>query len=90
MTQNTIAMPPRIIRKTEVLNTLRISRPTLFNRMNNRLLPQSIPLGGLSVGWLEPEIQSVLKAFVSEYSSKEIKNIVIQLVESHGIDKEFK
>jgi prophage regulatory protein len=72
----------RIVRKPEVLATLGISRSTLFNRIGDGLFPPSIPLGGRAVGWLESEVQSVLKGYVSGLTTKETQGLVSRLIMS--------
>ena len=72
----------RIIRKPEVLDTLGISKSTLFNRIQAGLLPPSINLGGRACGWLETEIQAVLSALVSSRENTEIKQLVNKLIEA--------
>lgn len=83
MTQlNTFKNPPRIIRKPELLETLGISKSTLFNRINAGLIPPSINLGGRACGWLETEIQAVLSAFVSNHETSEIQQLVKELIKA--------
>ncbi len=77
-------LPCRIVRKPEVLNTLGISRTTLFNRINDGLFPPGCSLGGRAVGWLESEIQSILQVFLSGASQDDIKQHVINLVKNRA------
>ena len=72
----------RIIRKSEVLDTLGISKSTLFNRINDGVLPPSISLGGRAVGWLESEIQIILHAFASSRSKNELRSLVQHIIAS--------
>ncbi len=76
----------RIVRKPEVLNTLGISKSTLFNRINAGLIPPSINLGGRACGWLEEEIQTVLVALVTSKAPEDIKDLVKGIVENRKIN----
>jgi len=79
---NTFKTPARIVRKPEVLETLGISKSTLFNRINSGLIPPSINLGGRACGWLEEEIQTVLMALVANRKPDDIKELVIGIVKA--------
>jgi len=65
-----------------MLRTFGISKTTLWNRVNEGLLPPSIQLGPRCVGWLESEAQTVLNAFVSGLKPDAIKAVVKGLVET--------
>jgi prophage regulatory protein len=72
----------KIIRIADVLNIFGISKSTLFNRINSGLLPPSIPLGGRAVGWLESEIETALKAYITNTKQSEIILLVKDAVAS--------
>lgn len=72
----------KIIRQPAVLETLGISKSTLFNRINAGLFPPSINLGGRATGWLETEAQAVLSALMANQSQEEIKELVKTLLQA--------
>jgi prophage regulatory protein len=55
-----------IIRLPEVKRRTGLSRSTLYARMDSKEFPQSIPLGGGLVGWLESEVTAWIQARVAE------------------------
>jgi prophage regulatory protein len=67
-------------RKPEVLKRLGISKTTFHLKINQTLLPPSIPLGARAVGFLQHEIDAVLAAMVAGKSNAEIKLLVLELV----------
>lgn len=82
-----LTLSNRIIRQPKVLETLGISKSTLFNRINAGLFPPSINLGGRATGWLETEAQAVLSALAANQTRNELKCLVAELVEArkeHG------
>lgn len=72
----------RIIRKPEVLNLLGFSKSTLHLRINEGLLPPPISLGQRASGYIEHEVQAVLKAMIAGQSQEQIKQLVIELTEA--------
>jgi len=69
----------QILRKPEVLNFLSISKSTFHNQINKGLLCSPISLGLRAVGYLEHEIQEVLKARIVGQNDDQIKELVISL-----------
>ena len=45
-----------ILRLPDVKLRTGLSRSTIYSRMSEGAFPRPIPLGGRSVGWLEPEV----------------------------------
>jgi len=78
----------KIIRRPEVITLLGISKTTLYNRIQAKILPPPISLGFRAVGFIQSEYAAVLDAFIAEKSQVEIKAIVANLVEerqkAHG------
>ncbi len=71
----------KIIRRPAVLNTFGFEKSTLYNRIDDDLIPPPVSLGGLrAVGWIHHEIQAVLAAMCSGASQEEIKVIVQELI----------
>tara|TARA_B110000438_G_C15814928_1_gene651505 strand:+ start:183 stop:605 length:423 start_codon:yes stop_codon:yes gene_type:complete len=70
----------KLIKKTEVLALVGFSKSTLHVRINNGLMPPSVPLGERAVAFVQHEIQVVLAAQVAGRSDEDIKQLVIDLV----------
>ena len=75
----------RIIRLTEARNLCGLGKSSFYDRIKNGLLPPSISLGGRAVGWVECELNTVLKAMVSGKNEIEIKALVIELTEQRQL-----
>jgi prophage regulatory protein len=54
-------MATRILRLPEVKNRTGLSSSSIYLRMSNLQFPQTIALGGRTVGWLESEIEAWLE-----------------------------
>jgi prophage regulatory protein len=78
---------PKIIRRAEVLELLKISRSNLYQKIDKGLWPKPINLGLRAVAWLSTENEQVLAAMIAGQSSDEIKKLVKNLVEKR---KHFK
>ena len=50
----------RILRLTQVLDRVGLSRSTVYERIKNGSFPKQITLGARAVGWLEHEIDAWL------------------------------
>jgi prophage regulatory protein len=72
----------RIERKQDVLDKIRISRSTLYLRIQQGLFVPPISLGKRSVGWMEHETDAILNAYASGQSEAEIKDLVRSIVAS--------
>lgn len=72
--------PIHYIRRQEVLDRLGVSNSTLFNRINERLFVPPVPLGGRAVGWIEHEVDTILRALATGLSRQELKSVVQALV----------
>ena len=66
----------RIERKQEVLDKIRISRSTLYLRIQQGLFVPPISLGKRAVGWIEHETDEILTAYASGQSEEKIKELV--------------
>tara|TARA_B100000446_G_C10360603_1_gene272958 strand:+ start:350 stop:613 length:264 start_codon:yes stop_codon:yes gene_type:complete len=55
---------PEIIRVSDLPNIFNLSRSTIYNHINQNLLPKPFSLGAGSAGFLREEIYSLLK-FIS-------------------------
>ncbi len=52
----------RIIKLPEVLSLTGLSRASVYEKMNQKVFPLAVKLGGRSVGWYESEIVEWLKS----------------------------
>lgn len=73
---------PKIVRRPEVLELLKISRSSLYKKIDQGLWPAPIQLGARAVAWLSNENEQVLAAMISGQSPEEIKQLVKTLVEN--------
>ena len=80
----------KFIRKPELLSMLGLSNSTLYNRINDGLLPPAISLGKRAVGYLAHEIDQVFAAMIAEATQEQIKALVKQLIEARKNDKRLK
>lgn len=72
----------RILRKSEVLDSIGVSNTTLHALINNSLFPPSISLGGSRcIGFLEHEVNAVMIARSANYDNERIKDLVEKLLE---------
>lgn len=70
----------RIERRQDVLDKVRISRSTLYARIQQGLFVPPVSLGRRSVGWLEHETDIILRGLVSGKTDLEIKKLVTEVV----------
>ncbi len=68
----------RILRKSEVIDRLGISKATLHRQINSGEFVTSIPIGKRCVGFLESEVVAVIHA---KAQRKNIKEVVATLQE---------
>ena len=81
MNVNNAPLPTRIIRRPELLEQFGFGNTTLHNRINEGLMPPSIPLGVRSVGWLSHELDRVLAFMAAGKSDDDIRALVAHLVD---------
>lgn len=62
-----------------VLQTIGISRSSLYQQINDGLFVSPIKLGKRSVAWLPTEVDTILSARIAGLSEKSIKEIVSNL-----------
>jgi prophage regulatory protein len=60
----------RILRRPEVEAATGLPRSSIYERMSAGTFPKPVPLGGRSVGWLEPEIIEWQKQRIAERDRK--------------------
>lgn len=61
----------KIIRLPAVKNKTGLSRSSIYLRMSKGEFPNSIPLGGRAIGWLEGDIDQWLEKCISESKNRE-------------------
>jgi len=74
-------IPLNIIRLFEVAKRLGLAKSSTHDRIVRGLLPPSVCLGGRAKGYVESELDAVLKAMISGKSEAEIKLLVLELVQ---------
>lgn len=68
------------IRANKAQLVLGLPKSTFYSQISEGLLPPPIRLGKRSVGWLESEINAVIRARIQNRSDDEIKVLVQCLV----------
>jgi prophage regulatory protein len=67
-TDKPVSAPDAILRLPEVERMSGLRRSAIYERMAEGRFPQSIPLGGRLVGWLESEIQEWIRELAASRS----------------------
>jgi len=65
MNQLNIAALPQIMRLHEVMNTVGLSRPSIYRLMKEGTFPAQVKLSTASVGWLRSEVEAWIAKRVS-------------------------
>ncbi|MFO7003096.1 AlpA family transcriptional regulator [Pseudomonas aeruginosa] len=52
----------RIIRLKEVISSTGLARSTIYKLIGSGMFPQSVPLTGRSVGWIENEVTAWIQS----------------------------
>lgn len=66
---NTRTIPNRVLRLRQVLQIVGLSKSTVYARIREGSSPKSISLGGMSVGWIESEVNDWVSARISVSAS---------------------
>jgi len=74
-----------ILRLKDACNTFSISRSCFYKRIEMGIFPPPISLGDRAVGWIESELQIILRALVAEKSHDVLKSIVKDLIEKRQL-----
>lgn len=64
----------RIIRLREVISATGLGRSTIYKLMGTHEFPQTVPLVGRSVGWVESEIQEWIQAKIVLRDLREVSS----------------
>lgn len=65
MNQPNVSTLPHIMRLPEVVNTVGLSRPSIYRLIKERAFPAQVPLGTSSVGWMRSEVEAWIAQRVS-------------------------
>ena len=82
-------MSNSIYRLSQVKIETGLPRSTIYLRIQQGLLTKPISLGGRSVGWPATEISQINAARIAGKSNEEIKNLVDELENQRGKEKEI-
>lgn len=70
-----------LIRASKAQKALGLPKSSFYSQVSEGLLPPPIRLGKRSVGWLESEINAVIRARIQNRSDDEIKALVQQQIQ---------
>lgn len=82
-------MSLQILRLPKVIENTGLARSTIYLRIEQGLLPKPVSLGGKAVGWPATEISQINAARIAGKSNEEIKNLVDELENQRGKEKEI-
>lgn len=71
---------PKIIRKSTIQERFPISTSALYERTKRGLFPTSIQLGGKAVGWIEEEVDTVIRAMITGADKSSLEQLVARLI----------
>ena len=71
---HTSASKSRLIRLSEVMSRVSLSRTTIYNRMNDGTFPKSVKLGSRAVAWQESSIDEWIAALVDSAQAEEVRS----------------
>ena len=69
-----------LIRASKAQKALGLPKSSFYSQVSEGLLPPPIRLGKRSVGWLESEINAIIRARIQNRSDDEIKVLVQCLI----------
>src|SRR3990172_6534170 len=75
-----------ILRLPQVKMKTGLSRATIYAQQEEGIFPPSIPLGARAVGWLEAEVEAVIRARSRGHSDDMIRQLVALLVAEKGAE----
>lgn len=73
-------MYDRILRLPAVINVYGKSRSTIYDEINRGLIPPPVSLGGRAIGFVESEIDALIRARIAGKSDDEVRALVADLV----------
>tara|TARA_R110000796_G_scaffold208112_1_gene324393 strand:- start:776 stop:1051 length:276 start_codon:yes stop_codon:yes gene_type:complete len=71
----------KILRNSEVLRILNISRSSLYLKLGEGIFPPAISLGDRAVGFLAHEVQKTLVAMAKGADKEDLKTLVILMIQ---------
>ncbi|WP_037048000.1 AlpA family phage regulatory protein [Psychromonas sp. SP041] len=75
----------KILRLKDACNMFGISRSCFYKRIEIGIYPPPISLGDRAVGWVESELQTILRGLVSGKNHDVLKSIVCDLIEQRQL-----
>ena len=84
---NNLKYQPKIERRINVIQRSGLSKSNIYNKIKDGTFPPTISLGERAVGFVAHEVDSVLQAMIEEKSSKEIKQLVKELIANRKVRK---
>jgi len=79
-------MTIRYLRLPEVLERRGVSQATHYRDIQRGVFPKGVPLGRRAVGWIEAEVDFILRAQACGYTEEELQELVEQLLEERKDD----
>lgn len=76
----------QILKQPDVLKQFAFSKSTLFTQINQGLMPKPISLGSRSRGYLQHELDAVMRARVQGKPDSQIKELVQELLAKRNGD----
>ena len=73
-----------ILRKDTVKARSGFGGSTIYQRMSDGTFPAAVPLGPNSVGWVEAEVEAILKAIIGGASDDELRALVSEMHAARG------
>lgn len=73
-------IPVRLLRRAQVHDRVGLKDSALLARINRGTFPPPIPLGPKVVGWIESEVDAVVKALIRGRDEAALKLLVADLV----------
>ena len=70
----------KILRRSQVLESLGISSSTLDRRINDGLFPPPVPISLRSRGWPEHEVQAILRNVIGGSEGEALRSTVSDLI----------
>jgi predicted DNA-binding transcriptional regulator AlpA len=69
----------RLVRISGVVERVGLGKSTIYARRAAGLFPEPISVGGVSVAWIESEVDAIVDAFIHGASEDDIRALVKEL-----------
>jgi len=87
MTLSKQANQTRILKLNEVVEQLRISRSSLYLKMNEQTFPPPISLGERSVGFIALEVDRTLRAMIQGATKEQLQTLVTLMISERASEE---